>query len=348
MPTTPPPTSTLPPSTAGVGCGGGEGCGRGWQVKGGRPMLVGGVGWGGCVGEGGRWQGRRRWLAGKVGWGGPAWGQGNVQLLRASGLSCTGGACLGSLLWLCLRRRCNHCPAACHLAVAPGQKGLLLSLDWAVAAGRATPLNAATHPQRSSRRCQPCRVGNWGCWEGSAYAASEGVALALLQNVGKGELRSALWLVQRAGRVRRPIGWPLLARPRPLHQPQRSAKLAIPHHLESLPLQGVIHAATCAPHTPSSLGSRLSRAPTAALMLRPRHASSSLAAASPRLPSTPPGPRAARAAVDNWQAVSQDFLRTWVTQHTNDATNVLKKPVVFDEFGKVGAGRQRGVQGEGQ
>ena len=39
--------------------------------------------------------------------------------------------------------------------------------------------------------------------------------------------------------------------------------------------------------------------------------------------------------VDNWQEVSEEFLDTWITQHVEDAQNILKKPAVFEEFGKA-------------
>ena len=39
--------------------------------------------------------------------------------------------------------------------------------------------------------------------------------------------------------------------------------------------------------------------------------------------------------MDNWQEVSEEFLDTWITQHVEDAQNILKKPAVFEEFGKA-------------
>ena len=38
---------------------------------------------------------------------------------------------------------------------------------------------------------------------------------------------------------------------------------------------------------------------------------------------------------DNWQDVSEEFQRTWVRAHVEDAANVLKKPVILEEWGKV-------------
>ncbi len=46
-------------------------------------------------------------------------------------------------------------------------------------------------------------------------------------------------------------------------------------------------------------------------------------------------PPTLRVQVDNWQEVSEEFLDTWITRHVEDAGNILKKPVVFEEFGKA-------------
>ena len=37
---------------------------------------------------------------------------------------------------------------------------------------------------------------------------------------------------------------------------------------------------------------------------------------------------------DNWQDVSEEFQREWVSQHVKDAGSVLKKPVILEEWGK--------------
>lgn len=37
---------------------------------------------------------------------------------------------------------------------------------------------------------------------------------------------------------------------------------------------------------------------------------------------------------DNWQAVDEQFERTWISQHAADATKVLKKPLLMEEWGK--------------
>ena len=38
--------------------------------------------------------------------------------------------------------------------------------------------------------------------------------------------------------------------------------------------------------------------------------------------------------VDNWGDISEGFQRKWIRQHSDDATRVLKKPVILEEWGK--------------